>query len=71
MNGIMRDIGKVLNITDEALIDRVMTEMHQHIRFSECTKRQFNREAKIALDVVRYVDSFKGDRDAMIAALAR
>jgi hypothetical protein len=59
VRGVTRDIMAVLKITDEELALRVEDEMHQHIRFSECTRRQFNREAKIALDVIRYLEAQK------------
>lgn len=57
VRGITREIMQVLKITDENLALRVETEMSQNIRFSECSKARFRREARFALDVIRYVDA--------------
>lgn len=69
MNSQTQEIMALLKITDAALAERVIDEMHQHIRFSECSRREFNLEARMALTTVRWLDSFKGDREAMKRAL--
>ena len=64
--GITREIMQVLRITDAALALRVESEMSQYLRFSECTRREFNREARTALAVLTELDRI-GPRAALAA----
>jgi hypothetical protein len=68
VRGITRDIMKAIKTNDPNLALRVEDEMcRAGVNFSEVTRRQFNKEARIALDVIRYLES----RPETAAALER
>jgi hypothetical protein len=57
VRGITRDILKIIKSSDEALALRVEEEMARAgVDFSECTMREFTREALIAYKVVLLID---------------
>ena len=58
VRGVTRDIMKAIKTTDEDLALRVEDEMGRAgVNFSEVTMREFNREARMALEVIRYLES--------------
>jgi hypothetical protein len=63
VRGVTRDVMKAAEITDENLALRVEDEMGRAgVNFSECTQRQFDREARAALAVIRELDAMKAVR---------
>lgn len=72
VRGITRDIMVAINCsTDEALALRVEDEMcRAGVNLSEVTRRQFNREARIALAVVRALEA-RSDTAAALKATLR
>ena len=71
VRGVTRDIMKALKTTDADLALRVEDEMGRAgVNFSECTMREFNREARLALDVIRYLES-RADTAAALDRTAR